>query len=86
MDPYQGSNLTPLYPSDLLPFNNLDERSKEEEALCPGGRLLALNVSAAERIPRFQRVLVPYPAEGEWFLTLLPSCSNVNVRRGNKET
>ena len=34
----------------------------------------------------FQRVMVPYPEAGQWFLTLLPSCSKINVRRGNQET
>ena len=63
------------------------QADEEELALCPGGRLISLNVSSDQRsMPSFRRVLVPYPAAGEWFLTLLPSCSNVNVRRGNQQT
>ena len=30
--------------------------------------------------------MVPYPAAGQWFLTLLPSCSYVSIRRGSQET
>lgn len=56
---------------------------------CPGGRLFSLNVTVSTRALRkntFQRVMVPYPEAGQWFLTLLPSCSKINVRRGNQET
>ncbi len=59
---------------------------KEESSLCPGGRLLSLNVSADEKLPVFQRAMVPYPAAGEWFITLLPKCRYVSVRRGSQET
>ena len=42
--------------------NSAGMKEKEEErleaALCPGGRLLTLNVSAVERSPAFSRVLV----------------------------
>ena len=67
----------------LVGAGNFD---KEEAALCPGGRLLSLNVTANERIPNIRRVIVPYPAAGEWFLTLLPTCSKINIRKGNGET
>ena len=56
---------------------------------CPGGRLFSLNVTVSNMALRkntFQRVMVPYPEAGQWFLTLLPSCSKINVRRGNQET
>jgi len=59
---------------------------KEAGALCRGGRLIALNISAAEHAPVFRRILVPYPAAGQWFLTVMTSCSNVNIRRGRQET
>lgn len=59
---------------------------KEEASLCPGGRLISLNVTADEQVPNIQRIMVPYPASGEWFLTLLPSCSKINIRKGNGET
>ena len=38
------------------------------------------------RVPTFERVMVPYPSAGSWFLTMLPSCSKINIRRGNQET
>ena len=50
-------------------------REREEALLCPGGRLLSLNVSGSERNSEFSRVLVPYPAAGNWFVTIFPSCS-----------
>ena len=52
-------------------------RDREEALLCPGGRLLSLNVSGSERNSEFARVLVPYPAAGNWFITILPSCSRL---------
>ena len=52
-------------------------RDREEALLCPGGRLLSLNVSGSERSSEFARVLVPYPAAGNWFVTILPSCSKL---------
>lgn len=52
-------------------------RDREEALLCPGGRLLSLNVSGSERHSEFARVLVPYPAAGNWFITILPSCSRL---------
>jgi hypothetical protein len=55
----------------------------EESALCPGGRLLRLNVSATEKSSQLHmaQVLVPYPAAGKWFLTILPKCKKVFTRR-----
>ena len=88
-DPYSDFPLPPVPPLTIEtdPFSARDrEEEKEEASLCPGGRLISLNVSADERVPKIHRVMVPYPAQGEWFLTLLPSCSQVNVRRGSQET
>ena len=88
-DPYSDFPLPPAPPMTIEtdPFSARDrEEEKEEASLCPGGRLISLNVSADERVPKIHRIMVPYPAEGEWFLTLLPSCSQVNVRRGSQET
>ncbi len=87
-DPYSGY---PLPPPISVPGSTQKEReeNREEMSLCPGGRLFSLNVTAAnvaKRVNTFQRVMVPYPAAGQWFLTLLPSCSKINIRRGNQET
>ena len=54
-----------------------EELERDEKLFCPGGRLLSLNVSGSERNPEFSRVLVPYPAAGIWFLTILPTCSRL---------
>ena len=56
-------------------------REREEALLCPGGRLLSLNVSGSERNSEFARVLVPYPAAGNWFVTIYPSCSKLLSNR-----
>ena len=56
-------------------------REREEALLCPGGRLLSLNVSGSERNSEFARVLVPYPAAGNWFVTIFPSCSKILANR-----
>jgi hypothetical protein len=81
----------PLPPSMSAPGSTQKEREedREEMSLCPGGRLFSLNVTTAivaKRKNTFQRVLVPYPEAGQWFLTLLPTCSKIKIRRGNQET
>ena len=53
------------------------EADREEALLCPGGRLLNLNVSGSDIDSEFARVLVPYPAAGNWFLTILPTCARL---------
>ena len=44
--------------------NLIGMKEKEDErleaTLCPGGRLLSLNVSALERVPTFARILVSF--------------------------
>ena len=57
------------------------DRDKEEALLCPGGRLLSLNVSGSDRNSEFARVLVPYPAAGNWFVTILPTCARLFTYR-----
>ena len=85
-DPYSSDYPIPPPPPRGGQGSEAREEDREEASLCPGGRLLRLNVSAAERVPSFARVMVPYPKDGDWFLTLLPACSKINIRRENQET
>ena len=71
-----GSSNIGINNDNLFP-KGMNARDREEALLCPGGRLLSLNVSGSERNSEFARVLVPYPAAGNWFVTILPSCSKL---------
>ena len=79
--PGSGIGLNSGLNNDKSFLSGKNPREREEAILCPGGRLLSLNVSGSERNSEFARVLVPYPAAGNWFVTILPSCSKLYSNR-----